>query len=66
VLTLEGPPQGSEAPSEMMFYFPDKKALCLAEVLTKHMHKVYTIRGAKMRDALAWSRAWAFSWSSAI
>jgi alkyl sulfatase BDS1-like metallo-beta-lactamase superfamily hydrolase len=48
--------QGSEAPSEMMFYFPDLKALCLSEVLTKHMHNVYTIRGAKMRDALAWSK----------
>jgi len=48
--------QGSEAPSEMMFYFPDKKALCLSEVMTKHMHNVYTIRGAKMRDALAWSK----------
>ncbi len=48
--------QGSEAPSEMMFYFPDKKALCLSEVLTKHMHNIYTIRGAKMRDALAWSK----------
>lgn len=48
--------QGSEAPSEMMFYFPDKKALCLSEVVTKHMHNVYTIRGAKVRDALAWSK----------
>ena len=48
--------QNSEAPSEMMFYFPDKKALCLAEVLTKHMHNVYTLRGAKTRDALAWSK----------
>ena len=48
--------QDSEAPSEMMFYFPDKKALCLSEVLTKHMHNVYTIRGAKVRDALAWSK----------
>ena len=48
--------QGSEAPSEMMFCFPDKKALCVSEVLTKHMHNVYTIRGAKMRDALAWSK----------
>ena len=47
---------GSEAPAEMMFYFPDKKALCLAEVMTRHMHNVYTIRGAKMRDALAWSK----------
>lgn len=48
--------QGSEAPSEMMFYFPEKKALCLSEVLTKHMHNVYTLRGAKTRDALAWSK----------
>ena len=48
--------QGSEAPSEMMFYFPDKKALCLSEVITKHMHNVYTIRGAKTRDSLAWSK----------
>ncbi len=48
--------QGSEAPSEMMFYFPDKKTLCLSEVMTKHMHNVYTIRGAKTRDALAWSK----------
>jgi alkyl sulfatase BDS1-like metallo-beta-lactamase superfamily hydrolase len=48
--------QGSEAPSEFMFYFPDKKALCLSEVATKLMHNIYTIRGAKMRDALAWSK----------
>lgn len=48
--------QGSEAPSEMMFYFPEQKALCLSEVMTKHMHNVYTIRGAKVRDALAWSK----------
>lgn len=48
--------QGSEAPSEYMFYFPEKKALCLSEVVTKHMHNVYTIRGAKVRDALGWSK----------
>jgi alkyl sulfatase BDS1-like metallo-beta-lactamase superfamily hydrolase len=48
--------QGSEAPSEMMFYFPDKKALCLSEVATKLMHNIYTIRGAKVRDSLAWSK----------
>ena len=48
--------QGSEAPSEMMFYFPDKKALCLSEVATKLMHNIYTIRGAKVRDALGWSK----------
>ncbi|HMO46003.1 MAG TPA: alkyl sulfatase dimerization domain-containing protein [Rubrivivax sp.] len=48
--------QNSEAPSEFMIYFPDKKALCLSEVATKVMHNIYTIRGAKMRDALAWSK----------
>ena len=48
--------KGSEAPSEFMFYFPDKKALCLSEVATKLMHNVYTIRGAQVRDALLWSK----------
>ncbi len=48
--------QGSEAPSEFMVYFPDRKALCLSEVVTKLMHNVYTIRGAKVRDALGWSK----------
>jgi alkyl sulfatase BDS1-like metallo-beta-lactamase superfamily hydrolase len=48
--------KGSEAPSEFMFYFPDKKALCLSEVATKLMHNVYTIRGAQVRDALGWSK----------
>ena len=47
---------GSEAPSEMTFYFPDKKVLCLSEVTSMHMHNVYTIRGAKARDALMWSK----------
>ena len=48
--------KGSEAPSEFMFYFPDKKALCLSEVATKLMHNIYTIRGAQVRDALGWSK----------
>ena len=48
--------QNSEAPSEMMMYFPEKKALCLSEVAVKLMHNVYTIRGAKVRDALEWSK----------
>jgi alkyl sulfatase BDS1-like metallo-beta-lactamase superfamily hydrolase len=48
--------KGSEAPSEFMFYFPDKKALCLSEVATKLMHNIYTIRGAQVRNALAWSK----------
>ena len=48
--------KGSEAPSEFMFYFPEKKALCLSEVATQLMHNIYTIRGAQVRDALGWSK----------
>ncbi|NNE74587.1 MAG: MBL fold metallo-hydrolase [Acidimicrobiales bacterium] len=46
----------SEAPAEMHFYFPDHKLLCLAENCTGTMHNVLTLRGAVVRDALAWSR----------
>jgi alkyl sulfatase BDS1-like metallo-beta-lactamase superfamily hydrolase len=46
----------TEAPSEMLFYFPDFKALCLAEDVNKTMHNIYTLRGTKARDALAWSK----------
>ena len=46
----------AEAPAEMMFYFPQFKALCLAEIVTRHMHNVYTIRGAQARNALLWSK----------
>ena len=47
---------GSEAPSEFMFYLPDFRALCLSEVATRNMHNVLTLRGAQVRDALAWSK----------
>lgn len=47
---------GSEAPSEFMFYLPDLKALCMSEVVTQTMHNIYTLRGAKVRDALSWSK----------
>ena len=45
----------SEAPAEMTFYLPDKKAFCSAEIVTHTMHNLYTLRGAKVRDALKWS-----------
>lgn len=45
----------SEAPAEMMFYLPDAKALCGAELVSHTMHNLYTLRGAKVRDALKWS-----------
>ncbi|WP_332855396.1 alkyl/aryl-sulfatase [Duganella sp. S19_KUP01_CR8] len=47
---------GTEAPSEMTFYFPQQKALCLSEVVSQTMHNIYTLRGARMRDALGWSK----------
>ena len=46
---------GSEAPAEFIFYLPEKKTLCGAELLTRQMHNIYTLRGAKVRDSLAWS-----------
>jgi alkyl sulfatase BDS1-like metallo-beta-lactamase superfamily hydrolase len=47
---------GSEAPAEMMFYFPQFKALCLSEDACRTLHNLYTLRGAQIRDPLAWSR----------
>ncbi len=47
---------GAEAPAEMMFYFPSFKAICASEEVTHTMHNVYSLRGAKVRDALAWSK----------
>lgn len=47
--------QESEAPSEFMFYFPEHKTLMAAEVMTHTIHNISTLRGAKTRDASAWS-----------
>jgi alkyl sulfatase BDS1-like metallo-beta-lactamase superfamily hydrolase len=46
----------TEAPAEMNFYFPDRRALCMAENTTHTLHNLYTLRGAQVRDARAWSR----------
>lgn len=45
----------TEAPAEMHFYFPQFKALCMAENATHTLHNLYTLRGAKVRDAKAWA-----------
>jgi len=47
---------GTEAPSEMNFWFPDHRALCMAENCSATLHNVYTPRGAEIRDALSWSK----------
>lgn len=46
--------QGTEAPSEMLMYFPQFKALCSSEDATHTMHNLYTLRGAQVRDASKW------------
>ncbi len=47
---------GTEAPAEMNLYFPKLRALNLAENICHAMHNLCPLRGAKTRDALAWSR----------
>jgi alkyl sulfatase BDS1-like metallo-beta-lactamase superfamily hydrolase len=46
---------GTEAPAEMNFYFPQFRALCLAENANVSMHNVLTPRGALVRDSKAWA-----------
>jgi len=46
---------GSEAPAEMNTWFPEWKALWMAENATNTMHNILTLRGAQVRDALIWS-----------
>ncbi len=45
----------SEAPAELTFYLPERRAFCGAEIVSHTMHNLYTLRGAKVRDALRWS-----------
>lgn len=46
----------TESPSEMNTWFPQQKALWMAENVIATMHNIYTLRGAETRDALAWSK----------
>ncbi|MDP0927879.1 alkyl sulfatase dimerization domain-containing protein [Paracoccus onubensis] len=47
---------GSGAPSEFVFYMPELKVLNMAETATHMLHNTYTLRGAKVRDPLEWSK----------
>jgi alkyl sulfatase BDS1-like metallo-beta-lactamase superfamily hydrolase len=47
----------TEAPAELTFYLPHAKAFNGAEVTSRQMHNLYTLRGAKVRDAQSWSRS---------
>lgn len=47
---------GTESPAEMNTYFPEMKALWMAENCSGTMHNLYTLRGAEVRDANSWAR----------
>lgn len=46
---------GTEAPAEMNTYFPQLRALWMAENATHTMHNLLTLRGAQVRDAQRWA-----------
>ena len=47
---------GAEAPAELMFWMPEKKAFCQAEEINHTLHNLYTLRGAQVRNGLKWSK----------
>lgn len=47
---------GSEAPAEMLWYIEEKKAIEAAEDATHTLHNTYSLRGAKIREPLPWSK----------
>lgn len=47
---------GTEAPAGMATYIPSMKALWSGEMMYHGMHNIYTLRGAKVRDSLKWSK----------
>jgi alkyl sulfatase BDS1-like metallo-beta-lactamase superfamily hydrolase len=46
---------GAEAPAELTFMVPERKAYGAAENLAQTMHNLLPVRGAKVRDSLRWS-----------
>ena len=47
---------GTEAPTEMLVFIPEKGALNGAEDATHTLHNTYSLRGAKIREPLPWSK----------
>ncbi len=47
----------TEAPSEMFVYIPSEHSLCIAEDCNATLHNLLTLRGAKVRDAVAWAKS---------
>ncbi|MBW5383389.1 alkyl/aryl-sulfatase [Brachyspira pilosicoli] len=49
--------ENTEAPAEFMIYIPKYKAASSAEVMNHTLHNLSTLRGAKTRDSLIWTKA---------
>lgn len=47
---------GTEAPTEILFFIPERKALNGAEDACHTLHNTYSLRGAKIREPLPWSK----------
>lgn len=47
---------GAEAPVEIMMFFPEMKAFCVAEEINHNLHNLLTLRGAKVRNGQLWSK----------
>ncbi|MBB6426211.1 alkyl/aryl-sulfatase [Sphingopyxis sp. JAI128] len=47
---------GTEAPSEFIFHVPEFRLLHTADVFFHSMHNLLTLRGAQVRDGLAWAK----------
>lgn len=45
---------GTEAPAEFTFYLPERKVFGGAELVSRNMHNILTLRGAQVRDARLW------------
>jgi alkyl sulfatase BDS1-like metallo-beta-lactamase superfamily hydrolase len=46
---------GTEAPAEMNFHLPERRALCIADNAARAMHNLLTLRGALVRDPRRWA-----------
>ncbi|AMO24577.1 alkyl sulfatase dimerization domain-containing protein [Ramlibacter solisilvae] len=47
---------GAEAPSQFIMHYPQFKVLNMAEIGTQNFHNLLPMRGALVRDPLAWSK----------
>lgn len=54
IVNLQTP--GTEAPAELVHYFPQFKVLDTGELAIQSQHQLLTLRGAEIRDAQAWSK----------